>query len=60
VNLPELQEDPIEIINKMRSLSPPPPSNTDPINSQKRSSRQKRVCDILINIISLVLDFYPK
>jgi len=59
VNLPELQEDPIEIINKMRSLSPPP-SNTDLINSQKRSSRQKRVCNILSNIIPYILDFYTK
>lgn len=42
VDLPELQEDPIEIIKLMRSSSPPP-SSTDLMNAQKRGTRQKRV-----------------
>lgn len=42
ISLPELQEDPIEIIKTMRSSSPPP-SSTDILNGQKRSARQKRV-----------------
>ncbi|XP_001945255.1 striatin-interacting protein 1 [Acyrthosiphon pisum] len=41
VELPELQEDPIEIIKSMRSSSPPP-SSTDMMNAQKRGTRQKR------------------
>lgn len=41
VDLPELQEDPIEIIKLMRSCSPPP-SSTDLMNAQKRGTRQKR------------------
>ncbi|KAL5238108.1 hypothetical protein ACI65C_005518 [Semiaphis heraclei] len=41
VELPELQEDPIEIIKSMRSSSPPP-SSTDMMNPQKRGTRQKR------------------
>ncbi|XP_050437954.1 striatin-interacting protein 1 [Adelges cooleyi] len=41
-NLPELQEDQIEIIKSMRSSSPPP-SSTDMMNAQKRGgTRQKR------------------
>lgn len=46
VELPELQEDPIEIIKSMRSSSPPP-SSTDMMNAQKRGTRQKRVSKIL-------------
>lgn len=49
VELPELQEDPIEIIKSMRSSSPPP-SSTDMMNAQKRGTRQKRVSKILCNI----------
>lgn len=49
LNLPELQEDPIEIIKAMRSSSPPP-SSTDMINAQKRGNRQKRVSKILNHI----------
>lgn len=45
VDLPELEEDPIEIIKSMRSSSPPP-STTDLMNAQKRGTRQKRVCKV--------------
>jgi hypothetical protein len=53
VDLPELQEDPIEIIKTMRSSSPPP-SSTDVINAQKRGTRQKRVRKSIF-IFSLIL-----
>jgi len=49
VKLPELQEDPIEIIKSMRSCSPPP-SSTDLMNAQKRGTRQKRVSRMFFNI----------
>lgn len=51
VELPELQEDPIEIIKSMRSSSPPP-SSTDVINAQKRGTRQKRVSRMFCNILT--------
>jgi len=51
VELPELQEDPIEIIKSMRSSSPPP-SSTDMMNAQKRGTRQKRVSRMFCNILT--------
>jgi len=51
VELPELQEDPIEIIKSMRSSSPPP-SSTDMMNAQKRGTRQKRVSRMFYNILT--------
>lgn len=51
VNLPEIQEDPIEIIKSMRPSSPPP-SSTDIMNAQKRGTRQKRVSEIFIYILA--------
>lgn len=53
VNLPELQEDPIEIIKAMRSSSPPP-SSTDLMNAQKRGTRQKRVSKTFYLLISII------
>lgn len=50
VNLPELEEIPIEIIKNMRSSSPPP-SSTDIMNAQKRGTRQKRVSEVF-NFVS--------
>lgn len=56
-NLPELLENPIEIIKSMRSSSPPP-NSTDLMNLQKRNTRQKRVsCLITFNYYLL---FYSK